>query len=142
MQEALKVERERLQASLAEEEVKAISQQKPGVEEEDKAAGGEDELEVFMGQVAVQLEQDKVKLGQTTAACCPLTEIPLRVACRQAMLDQAGAPHAYQNNLMYNPSLLRLMPNTLALYTFLLNISPSVSPSPSSFPASLALPGS
>ena len=59
-QEALKAEKTRLQAALAEEERRAGTSQKPGEKQPDRQAEGEDELDAFMGQVAVQLEQDKV----------------------------------------------------------------------------------
>ena len=60
LQEALKTEQVRLQAALAEEERHAGTSQESGGEQPDRQAGGEDELDAFMGQVAVQLEQDKV----------------------------------------------------------------------------------
>ena len=71
LQEALQAERARLQQLLAEEEeaVLAAEAQHPagkakapgtGKEEELMQAEAEDELDAFMGQVAVQLEHDKV----------------------------------------------------------------------------------
>lgn len=49
-----------MQAALAEEERRAGTGQQAAGEQPDRQAGGEDELDAFMGQVAVQLEQDKV----------------------------------------------------------------------------------
>ena len=73
LQEALQAERARLQQLLAEEEeaVLAAEAQHPagkasgiGKEEEESMQGdAEDELDAFMGQVAVQLELDKVRSG-------------------------------------------------------------------------------
>ena len=72
MQEALQAEKSRLQLVLAEEE-QAVSaaeahtsghpQPQPGPSKADEKE--EDELDAFMGQVAVQLEQDKVGLRNT-----------------------------------------------------------------------------
>lgn len=61
LQEAFKAEEVRLQAALAEEERHASATQQSsssqlGEGEEEEG----DELDAFMGQVAVQLEQDKV----------------------------------------------------------------------------------
>ena len=78
MQEALHAEKSRLQGVLAQEERAASAaaaqhpapqpaQPEPSSEAEDaqrqSSAKEEDELDAFMGQVAVQLEQDKVCCG-------------------------------------------------------------------------------
>ena len=80
MQEALQAEKGRLQLALAEEErsVLAAEAQHPSRDTVGKlqpAAEAEDELDAFMGQVAVQLEHDKVSLLQCPLQCplpCPL----------------------------------------------------------------------
>ena len=74
LQEALQAERARLQELLAEEEEAVLAAKAqhpagkataPGTgkdgEEELMQADAEDELDAFMGQVAVQLEHDKVR---------------------------------------------------------------------------------
>ena len=64
MQEALQAEKSRLQGVLAQEEraASAAAAQHPAPEtaQTQSSSEKEDELDAFMGQVAVQLEQDKV----------------------------------------------------------------------------------
>lgn len=81
LQEALKSEKARLQAALAEEERHAkATQQSSGNQAEQQSGEGGDELDAFMGQVAVQLEQDKVTLQPTLSTGCQKWNLLLKIA--------------------------------------------------------------
>ena len=75
MQEALQAEKSRLQLLLAEEEQAVLSAEEAqhpsgnGQGKQAVQAEAEDELDAFMGQVAVQLEHDKVSLLRCAVLC-------------------------------------------------------------------------